>query len=94
MLVLHVDLQVKPGSRSDLEGTFLARFQPAISAQEGFGGVNLLRYRENENDYRLVITFQSQALQQIWVATGVHQDVWSQMEQHCAGYSVRCYDAV
>ena len=94
MFVLHVDLQVKPASRFDLEGTFRATFQPAISAQEGFAGVELLRFRENENGYRLVIIFQNQALQQKWVASGLHQEVWPQMEQHCAGYSVSCYDTV
>jgi heme-degrading monooxygenase HmoA len=94
MFVLHVDLQVKPGPRSNLEGTFVATFQPAISAQEGFAAVNLLRSQENESDYRLAIAFESQALQQKWVASSLHQEVWPQIERHCAGYSVKCYDAV
>jgi heme-degrading monooxygenase HmoA len=94
MFVLHVDLQAKSGSRASLERTFLETFRPAISAQEGFAGVSLLRSKENENDYRLVIAFNSQDLQQKWVATEVHQRVWPQMERHCVGFSVSGYGAV
>jgi heme-degrading monooxygenase HmoA len=102
MFVLHVDLQVKPGfrvdlsakSRSSLEKTFVEAFRPAISAQDGFAGVSLLRSREDEDHYRLIIAFQNKDLQQKWLATDVHQQVWPAMESHCGHYSVSYYDVV
>jgi len=94
MFVLHVDLKVKAGSQKALEKTFNEIFRPAISRQEGFGGVSLLRPREDGQDYRLTIAFESQPLQQKWVATDLHQQVWPQMENHSAGYSINYYETV
>jgi heme-degrading monooxygenase HmoA len=94
MFVLHVDLQVKPGSEEKLEQTYVETFQPAISKQEGFRAVNLLRSREEPKNYVLSIAFEDQALQQKWVATDLHQKVWPLIESLCASYSLRRYDAV
>ena len=33
-------------------------------------------------------------LQRTWVATDLHQQVWPQMESHCADYSVQDYTSV
>lgn len=94
MFVLLVDMKVEPGSRQGLEKTYLETFRPAISRQEGFRNVELLRPHKEGEDYRLSITFDHQALQQRWVATDLHQQVWPQIESLCAEYSVRLYDAV
>ena len=65
-----------------------------ISQQEGFSGAQLLRPRDSGAAYRLVIEFQSQELQQKWVAQPLHQEVWPQMEANCSKYSVSNYDSV
>ena len=93
MFVLHVEMQVNPGHESTLEQTFVKIFQPAISRQEGFSGVALLRPTEG-GDYRLSIAFNAQSSQQKWVAGDLHREVWPQMEAHCAAYSVRYYHKV
>lgn len=94
MFVLHVDLELKPGCREALEKTYAEAFRPAISNQEGFHAVALLRPCDAGNQYRLSIAFTSQALQKAWVATDLHQQVWPQVEQHCAGYSVLNFEVV
>ncbi len=94
MFVLHVNLQVKPGSEQDLEKTYVKTFRPAISQQDGFRAVDLLRPREEANSYVLSLAFDDQALQQKWVASDLHQKVWPLMEGLCASYSVERYDAV
>lgn len=94
MFVLHVDLELKPGARQALEKTYVETFRPAISRQEGFRAVTLLRPTEDGSNYLLSIAFEDQSFQQQWVSTDVHQQVWPQMEQHCAGYSLRRYNAV
>ena len=43
-------------------------------------------------EYVLSIQFENQALQQKWVATDLHTQVWSQMEANFEGYSVTKYD--
>jgi heme-degrading monooxygenase HmoA len=93
MFVLHLDMKVKVGSGEALEKTFVETFRPAISRQDGFRGVELLRSAEN-GEYRLTIAFEAKPLQQKWVATDLHQEVWPQMEAHCATYSVKYYNAV
>ena len=93
MFVLHVDLQLRPGAAETLHKTYHETFRPAISRQEGFIGVHLLR-PHTDGDHRLIIAFQDQNLQQKWVASETHQQVWPAMEAHCAAYSVKTYDAV
>lgn len=94
MFVLHVDLEVKSGARQALENTYVETFRPAISRQEGFRAVALLRPTEDGSNCLLSIAFEDQSFQQKWVATEIHQQVWPQMEQHCARYSLKRYNAV
>jgi heme-degrading monooxygenase HmoA len=94
MFVLHVDMTIEPASRAALEKTYHEIFEPAISSQEGFSSVRLLRPSTDEKDYRLTIAFDRQASQQMWVASELHQQVWPQMENQCAGFSVKAYNTV
>jgi heme-degrading monooxygenase HmoA len=94
MFVLFVDMNVKPGSQQALEKTYTEIFRPAISRQEGFRGVELLRPNEDGGEYRLSIAFELHALQKKWVASDLHQQVWPQIESHCADYSVKDYTSV
>jgi heme-degrading monooxygenase HmoA len=94
MFVLHVEIKPKPSSQAALEKTYLETFLPAISRREGFVSVNLLRPVQDGGGYRLSIAFDNMASQQQWVATDVHENVWPQMENQCAAYSVMYYNAV
>jgi heme-degrading monooxygenase HmoA len=98
MFVLFVDMEVKPGVEESLKKTYTEIFRPAISKQDGFRGVELLRPNQNRNqdggEYRLSITFQEHALQKKWVATDLHQDVWAKMEAHFASYTVKDYTSI
>jgi heme-degrading monooxygenase HmoA len=94
MFVLHVELKVKPGLQQALEQTYREVFVPAISPQPGFRSADLLRPVEAGVDYRLALAFDDQALQQAWVATDLHQQVWPQMESRCAGFSAIGYNTV
>ncbi len=59
MFVLFVDMNVKPGSQQALEKTYSEIFRPAISRQEGFRDVELLRPNQDGGEYRLRIAFES-----------------------------------
>jgi len=94
MIVLHVDLWVKPGAALALEKTYRGDFRPAISKQRGFMDVALLRGAAERNEYRLVIIFREEKLRQQWVATSLHQQVWSKMEMHLGRYAGKTFEPV
>ncbi len=97
MFVLFVDMRIKPGSQQALEKTYTEIFRPAISSQEGFRGVELLRPNQDktgEGQWRLSIAFELHALQKKWVALDLHQEVWGQMESHFAEYTVKDYTSI
>jgi heme-degrading monooxygenase HmoA len=89
MFFVHVDLN--GAAPSTLEKTYQESFVPAISSQQGFVAVDLLRSYDEDGSYRLTIAFSNRDLQQIWVASELHQQVWSQIEACCTGYSVKAF---
>jgi heme-degrading monooxygenase HmoA len=93
MFVLHAGLEVKAGQEQTLAKDYAGPFSAAISAQEGFRHVALLR-PDGGGDYVLTIAFDTHALQQKWVATDLHQQVWSLMEAHLVGFTVKTYNTV
>jgi heme-degrading monooxygenase HmoA len=93
MFVLHVAIKVKAGQGKSAERVFSGPFKTAISAQEGFRSVQFLRPIEG-GAYVLSIAFENQALQQKWVATDLHQQVWPRMEEHFDDYSITTYAEV
>jgi heme-degrading monooxygenase HmoA len=93
MFVLHVGIKMKSGQAAAAEQVFGGPFRAAISAQPGFQAVSLLR-PDDGGDHILSIAFENQALQQKWVATDLHNQVWSQMESHFDGYTLRTFTAV
>jgi heme-degrading monooxygenase HmoA len=93
MFVLLAELKVKTGQEQVLEKDYAGPFRAAIIAQEGFRHVSLLR-PDDSGDYVLSITFENQPLQQKWVATDIHQQVWPLIEGHLAAFVVKTYTAV
>ena len=93
MFVLHVKIKMKPGQAAAAENVFAGPFKAAITAQPGFRDVQFLRPND-DGDYVLCIAFENQPLQQQWVKTNLHGEVWSRMEQNFEGYTVSTFDAV
>jgi heme-degrading monooxygenase HmoA len=93
VFVLHVAIKVKPGGEEAAQGVFAGPFKTAMSAQPGFQDVRFLEPMEG-GEYVLAIAFENQALQQKWVATDLHTQVWSQMEANFDGYTVTVYNTI
>jgi heme-degrading monooxygenase HmoA len=93
MFVLHVKIKVKAGQAAAAEEVFAGPFKAAITAQPGFRDVRFLRPSDN-GDYVLSIAFENQPLQQQWVKTDLHGEVWSRMEENFEGYTVTTFDAI
>ena len=94
MFVLHIGLPVADGMGNSLEQTFIDEFRPAISAQEGFRDVQLLRSADDQPDYCLVIAFASQEQQKKWVASDLHQQVWPALAKNCQDFILRTYNSI
>ena len=94
MFVVNVDSRVKDGEATALEQTFVNEFYPAISRQPGFVSAELMRPLEAGANYLLSLCFDQQALQQTWVATDLHQEVWGKMESHFKDYVVMKFNTV
>lgn len=93
MFVLHVDIKVKPGREEAAHSVFAGPFKAAISAQPGFKDVRFLKSQDG-GDHVLAIAFESHALQQKWVATDLHNQIWPQMEANFEGFAVKNYDTI
>jgi len=93
MYVVVVDIAVRAGSEQEVARLFTGPFTTAISAQEGFRSVALLK-PAGGLDYLLVITFTDPSLQQKWVATDLHGEVWSALEAQFDRYQVRSFTAL
>jgi len=91
MFVLHVDIRIRAGQAGALESVFSGPFCAAIRAQEGFRDV---RRPLEGGDYVLSIAFEQRSLQQKWVATDLHERVWTQMAEHIDAYALKPYTAV
>jgi heme-degrading monooxygenase HmoA len=94
MFYVHVDLAVNPKSFELLEKVYKETFVEAISAQPGFVAVNLLQSCDNDRACLLVIVFENRELQQKWVATDLHQQLWPQIEACCTGYKVNTFQSI
>ena len=93
MFVLHVSIKVKPGRDKAAESVFAGPFKAAISVQTGFKDVQFLKSVEG-GEHVLVIAFEDHTLQQKWVATSLHDQVWPQMEENFEGYTVKTYNTI
>jgi heme-degrading monooxygenase HmoA len=83
MSVLLIDLQVRAGEEAHLEDVFRSTFRPAISEQAGFQSVELLRPGAGSR-WVIEIRFVDETARLAWVATDLHQEVWPQIDAHCA----------
>ena len=93
MFVLHVGIKMKNGQAAAADQVFNGPCRAASTAQHCCKAVTLLR-PDAGGDHILSIAFENQALQQKWVATDLHNQVWSQMESHFDGYTLRTFTAV
>ena len=45
-------------------------------------------------EYVLAINSKTRRMQQKWVATDLHTQVWSQMEANFEGYTIKAYNTI
>jgi hypothetical protein len=100
---LHLDMAVDPAREKEMLNNFDTIFRPAASKQPGYIDVKMLKLTSTLQgkapagvNYRFVLTYQSEALRQKWIATDVHQKVWPTIENTLStkNYTVMLFDAI
>ncbi len=93
MTELHIYLEPLAGKDAELEASFRDAFAPAISVQNGFRRVALLKARDALRQYRIELAFESEELRLKWVASPEHQEAFPKITALCqqvtwAGFEV------
>jgi len=94
MIELHIYLEPFAGEESKLESAFRDAFVPAISVQEGFRRVALLKVRDALRQYRIEFAFDSEALRLKWVASPEHQAAFPRITALCQQVTWAGFDVV
>jgi hypothetical protein len=84
LIVLYCDLAVIPGKEKEMLDVFHNKFMPAAEKFKGFIDLKMLRFDQlqqgpalpNGINYRFQLTYESLALQQIWVHSPTHEALW------------------
>jgi heme-degrading monooxygenase HmoA len=100
---LHLDMAVDPAREKEMLKNFETIFRPAASKQPGYIDVKILKLTSTLQgkapagvNYRFVLTYQSEALRQKWIATDVHQKVWPTIENTLStkNYTVLLFEVI
>lgn len=87
-IVLYCDLKVDPAREAEMLEHFHTRFKPVGAKFKGFIDLKMLKLRtliQGDKlpagvNYRFQLTYESEELRQIWIASPEHQAVWPGIE--------------
>jgi len=94
MIELYIYLEPFAGKEAELESTFDKVFVPAISVQDGFRRVSLLKHRNSLRRYQIDLSFDTEDLRLKWVASKDHQEAFPQIAGLCQRVSWAGFDTV
>lgn len=103
MISFELHFQVEPQQWPEFERAFAEVFAPAISRQQGFGSLKLLRqYRPemraeiaanaSEYQYQINFTFESEAARRVWATSADHDLAWLKLSALTTKFFWRGYD--
>jgi antibiotic biosynthesis monooxygenase (ABM) superfamily enzyme len=85
---LHLDLLVDPKREQEMLTIFEKTFRPTAARQPGYIDLKMLKLSSairgeapKGGKYRFVLTFESEALRQKWIASKDHERVWPEIEK-------------
>ena len=94
MIELYIHLEPNAGMETQLESVFRDSFVPAISVQEGFRRVALIKSREALRKYQIVLAFDSEDLRMKWVDSKEHQEAFPKVAALCQRVSWAGFDII
>jgi antibiotic biosynthesis monooxygenase (ABM) superfamily enzyme len=85
---LHLDMLVDPKREQEMLTNFEKVFRPTAQKQPGYIDLKVLKLSSairgpapTGGKYRFVLTFESEALRQKWIASKDHDRVWPEIEK-------------
>lgn len=87
MSLLQIYLRIIAANRSELERVFNEVFAPAISEQNGFRHVFLLKVHDKEDEFQIQLCFDTEDHRLAWVASAEHQEAFPQVKALCESIS-------
>ena len=94
MIELHIFLEPVSGNEEKLEAAFREAFVPAISVQEGFRRVAMLKVKDAMRKYQIDLAFETEELRLKWVASKEHQDAFPKLAVLCQQVTWAGYDII
>ena len=94
MIELYIYLEPNTGMEAQLESVFRDSFVPAISIQEGFRRVALIKARDALRQYQIVLAFDSEDLRMKWVDSKEHQEAFPKVAALCQRVSWAGFDII
>lgn len=87
-IVLYCDLKVDPAREAEMLTHFHQRFKPAGAKFKGFIDLKMLKLRTLIQgdplpagvNYRFELTYETEELRQVWIASEVHAALWPGIE--------------
>jgi len=94
MIERHVTFHVIPGKEEDFENLFKNEYGIVMSKQPGFVSVTLLKEREKEAVYQMVIQFQSLETAAAWRDSDDHKVLSPKIKALYRESTVRVYEVI
>ena len=105
MIVFELHFQVDEAKRDEFEKAYAQIFAPAISKQQGFQSLKLLRLyapstlaeiaaSPTEYDYQINFAFESEAARRVWAKGADHDVAWPKLSALTEKFFWRGYDVL
>jgi heme-degrading monooxygenase HmoA len=94
MIERHVTFTVSRERGPEFERFFAAEYLPAMSAQAGFVGAELLRAKEDPDHYQMVLRFASEEAAAAWRASPAHAALRPRLKALHSGSTVAAYEVL
>jgi len=87
----HVIFHVLPGKEAEFETFFQEQYRPAMAKTAGFIKAELLRDAENQNDFMMVLRFDSVDSAATWRASPEHENLKPHIKSLYSGSELKVY---
>ena len=94
MVNLHIFLEPLAGEEENLEVTFRSHFVPAVSAQDGFINISLLRPHDSLRTYVVSFAFENEEKRQKWAVSDAHENSFPKLCALCSSVRWRNHDVI
>jgi heme-degrading monooxygenase HmoA len=105
MILFELHFQVDESKHDEFERAYAESFAPAISKQQGFKSLKLLKVytpstvaeieaSPTEHDYQINFTFESEALRRKWATSVEHDVAWPKLSALATKFFWRGYDVL